>query len=543
MKSKKRVIRYSVLGTLIILVWVTQAIPAMGEGYARSVYPVISYVLSGFSNFFPFALGDLFIAFSITGIILYPIYARIRQKLSWKTILRRDTEYLAWIYVWFYLAWGLNYSQRNFYERTGIPYITYTPENFDHFVNQYIYLLNESYVPITRIDKETICKEAVSQYSLISDSLGVHHPPHSMPQVKTMLFTPLISMVGVTGSMGPFFCEFTLNGDLLPPQYPATYTHELAHLLGITSEAEANFYAYQVCTRSTNREIRFSGYFSILGHVLANARRLMTEEQKNAVIEKMGDGYKNWQNELERIGTIGIFEKNTSEEKISKITKCDTHTKIGVSSDGKYDCYLSTNSGAESNLLDELKRTEIQIIDKKERPENGFVLSEKTDLENTEAFNKESVKDLRKLSTKDINGKDFTSKDFEKYDLTMVNVFATWCTACVNEIPDLVEVQNEMKSKGVNIVGVVTDTVDDTGENKEAIEKSKLIHEKTKASYPFLMPDKTNFNGRLNGIQAMPETFFVDSNGNIVGDTYSGAKSAKEWKQVIEKELEKIKNK
>ncbi|WP_338356767.1 hypothetical protein, partial [Enterococcus faecium] len=32
----------------------------------------------------------------------------------------------------------------------------------------------------------------------------------------------------------------------------------------------------------------------------------MTEEQKNAVIEKMGDGYKNWQNELERIGTIGI---------------------------------------------------------------------------------------------------------------------------------------------------------------------------------------------------------------------------------------------
>ncbi|MDU1100666.1 MAG: hypothetical protein E7A22_14025 [Enterococcus faecalis] len=45
----------------------------------------------------------------------------------------------------------------------------------------------------------------------------------------------------------------------------------------------------------------------------------MTEEQKNAVIEKMGDGYKNWQNELERIGTIGIFEKNTSEEKNLKL--------------------------------------------------------------------------------------------------------------------------------------------------------------------------------------------------------------------------------
>ena len=58
-----------------------------------------------------------------------------------------------------------------------------------------------------------------------------------------------------------------------------------------------------------------------------------------------------------------------------------------------------------------------------------------------------------------------------------------------------------------------------------------------------MIPDKTNFNGRLNGIQALPETFFVDKNGNIVGDTYSGAKNTEEWKKVIEKELANIKNK
>ena len=79
--------------------------------------------------------------------------------------------------------------------------------------------------------------------------------------------------------MAPFFCEFTLNGDLLPHDYPATYAHELAHLLGITSEAEANFYAYQVCTRSSVPEIRFSGYYSVLGHVMGNARRLLPEEE------------------------------------------------------------------------------------------------------------------------------------------------------------------------------------------------------------------------------------------------------------------------
>ena len=114
----------------------------------------------------------------------------------------------------------------------------------------------------------------------------------------------------------------------------------------------------------------------------------MTEDQKKEVVNKKEDGYEKWENGFKRIGTIGIFEKNTSEEKISKITKCDTHTKIGVSSDGKYDCYFSTNSGSEINLLNEFKKTEIQIIEKKERPKNGFVLSEKTDLENTEAYKK-----------------------------------------------------------------------------------------------------------------------------------------------------------
>ena len=114
----------------------------------------------------------------------------------------------------------------------------------------------------------------------------------------------------------------------------------------------------------------------------------MTKEQKKAVVNKKEGGYEKWENGLKRIGTIGIFEKNTSEEKISKMTKCDTHTKIGVSSDGKYDCYFSTNSESEIELLNEFKKTEIQIIEKKERPKNGFVLSEKTDLENTEAFKK-----------------------------------------------------------------------------------------------------------------------------------------------------------
>ena len=269
----------------------------------------------------------------------------------------------------------------------------------------------------------------------------------------------------------------------------------------------------------------------------------LTEEQKNAEVSKMGDGYEKWQESLERIGTIGMFEKSLSEDEIGKITKCDSHTKLGESKDGKYSYYLSVNSTADAETIEELKQTTVEITEKKDRPENGFALSEKSDLENTMAFSTDSqnvATDLSNLQTVDIDGKEFSGKDFSDYDLTMVNVFATWCSPCVQEIPDLAEIQKEMKDKGVNIVGVVTDTVDQTGENQEALEKAKLIRERSKAEYPFLIPDKSNFNGRLSGIQAFPETFFVDKKGQIVGETYSGSHNKKAWLEIIEKELAKV---
>ena len=279
-------LRYALLAMLIALVWLVQGIPTWSETYAQKVYPHIAYILSGFSNLFPFAIGDLFLILSIVGCLSYPFRARMRRnKEKWSTILRVETEFILWIYVWFYLAWGLNYSQPGFFQRTGIRPAQYTEESFIAFAQTYIDSLNNSYNGMSHVDKATICEESVRIYQSLSKELGIHHPPHLRPRVKTMLYTPLASKVGITGSMGPFFCEFTINGDTPDIEYPATYAHELSHLLGIANEAEANFYAFEVCTRSSIAGIRFSGYFSILGHVLGNARRVLAPEKYNALFQ------------------------------------------------------------------------------------------------------------------------------------------------------------------------------------------------------------------------------------------------------------------
>lgn len=287
--KRSTIIHYSVLGVFLIIVWLTQAIPFWGEGYARTVYPVISRILTSLSGWIPFSLGDVFITLSIAWVILYPFYGWIRKR-GWKKVLQYVITYLAWIYVWFYLAWGLNYSQPNFYKRTGTPYTPYTPEIFNNFLNDYIGKLNAAYVPVSELealDKAFVHREVISQYGIIGSLFGVH-TPQGHPQVKTMLFTPLFSKMAITGYMGPFFCEFNVNGDLLPSQYPETYAHELAHLLGITSEAEANFYAYEACTHSDDPRIRYCGYFAVLNHVLNNARRLLADDEAyKAILQRI----------------------------------------------------------------------------------------------------------------------------------------------------------------------------------------------------------------------------------------------------------------
>lgn len=143
------------------------------------------------------------------------------------------------------------------------------------------------------------------------------------------------------------------------------------------------------------------------------------------------------------------------------------------------------------------------------------------------------------FSMQDVEGQTYTQEMFAEYDLTMVNVFTTWCSPCVNEIPDLQKLYDEMKDRSVNVVGIVLDGIDSFGDvDGEAVENAKMLAEYTGADYPFLIPDKSYLNGRLSGINAVPETFFIDKDGNIVGETYSGSRSFEEWKEIVETELE-----
>ena len=287
--------RHGVLIALLILVTLTKMIPLWGFIYTTRIYPVIGTLLSPISGIFPFAVGDIFIALSIAWVILYPIYEIGLRK---KRVFGRVAEYLLWVYAWFYIAWGLNYSQPNIYYRIGMKPVEVSKAKFKEFAYQYADSLNalsnaslsnaslsnagKSISPDSIVDdglKNRVRDAVLKEYNKIGYREGINRPFNQHPHAKTMVFTPLSSMAGVTGSMGPFFCEFTLNGDILAHDYPATYAHEFAHFLGVANEGEANFYSYIVCTASADKQVRFSGYYHIFFHVLNNVFDILGEKE------------------------------------------------------------------------------------------------------------------------------------------------------------------------------------------------------------------------------------------------------------------------
>ena len=300
--------RHWLLLVLLLLVTLVKMIPLWGFIYTTRIYPIIGTLLSPISGFFPFAVGDIFIALSIAWVIFYPIYEiGLRKKLARryiflaakkgsypkkKVVFGRVAEYLLWVYAWFYIAWGLNYSQPNIYDRTGMKPVEVSEAKFKAFAYQYADSLNalsissdiagSSIFSDSIVDdglKNRVRNAVLKEYNKIGYKEGINAPFNQHPHAKTMVFTPLSSMSGVTGSMGPFFCEFTLNGDILPHDYPATYAHEFAHFLGVANEGEANFYSYIVCTVSADKLVRFSGYYHIFFHVLNNVFDILGEKE------------------------------------------------------------------------------------------------------------------------------------------------------------------------------------------------------------------------------------------------------------------------
>lgn len=123
------------------------------------------------------------------------------------------------------------------------------------------------------------------------------------------------------------------------------------------------------------------------------------------------------------------------------------------------------------------------------------------------------------FSATDLDGNTVTESIFKDKDLTVLNIWGTFCGPCIREMPELGEWAREMPDN-VQILGLIIDIdgEDDTEHHDLAVD----ITQKAAVDYTNLVAN-ADFSTILEDVYGVPTTLFIDGDGNIVGAPIIGA--------------------
>lgn len=240
--------------------------------YSQTLYPIFAFMLSFVSKWVSFSLDDTFyavLAVFLISLLILPFFTKLR----WGKALLLFVQTVAICYTLFYWFWGFNYYRSGVNERLQINSSKPDTAKFIRVLKDLIAETNASYCTFDGISKPEISRLVESSYQNHASFLKIKYP-QGVRAVKPITLSPFFAKASIAGYYGPFFSEVHLNDSLLIIEYPQVLAHESAHQMGITSEAEANFYSWLVCTQSDSKHLRYSANISILSYFLSQGKRL-----------------------------------------------------------------------------------------------------------------------------------------------------------------------------------------------------------------------------------------------------------------------------
>lgn len=132
----------------------------------------------------------------------------------------------------------------------------------------------------------------------------------------------------------------------------------------------------------------------------------------------------------------------------------------------------------------------------------------------------------------DLEGNPVTQDIFSQSKLTMVNVWATYCNPCLNEMPGLGELAAEYDRSEFQLIGIVSDVRE--GADQTLVES---LVQQTGANYTHLLANDSMDQALLSSVSAVPTTFFFDQEGAYLGGVVGSAEKS-DWEELIHELLE-----
>ncbi len=250
--------------------------------YSQKLYTLIAAIISPLSNLIPFSLDDLFYFLLIAALILL-IILLIFRKITLANGGKFMLNVLAATYILFYFLWGFNYFREDLYQRLKLSKQETNSKAFVIQLKKLVESTNKSWCTFEKWDKNQVDQNIEKSYKSLAPALKIKYPAGKR-KAKPITVSRFFAQAGISGYYGPFFNEVHVNSYILPVEYPFILAHEKAHQFGITNEAEANFYAWLVCTNSKSKQLQYSANLHVLQYFLYQGYQL---EEYPEIIAKL----------------------------------------------------------------------------------------------------------------------------------------------------------------------------------------------------------------------------------------------------------------
>ena len=193
-----------------------------------------------------------------------------------------------------------------------------------------------------------------------------------------------------------------------------------------------------------------------------------------------------------------------------------------------------TNDGKAANKEDTKQENAVQP----EKEESDAADSKNNEVQSKALDEFKVYGKFAEFTTNDINGNEVTESIFANKDLTVVNIWGTFCGPCINEMPELGAWEKELPDN-VQIVGLIVDI--SSTDDETQIAAAKQITEKADVGFVNLIGGNGDFDELIGSVVGVPTTIFVDKSGNIVGEIIVGA-DVDRYKSFVNKYIEALNN-
>lgn len=136
-----------------------------------------------------------------------------------------------------------------------------------------------------------------------------------------------------------------------------------------------------------------------------------------------------------------------------------------------------------------------------------------------------------RFSAIDLDGKTVTDEVFKKYDVTLVNIWGTFCKPCLFELPELQKAYQKYTARNCGALALTADVF--IGDAK-SVNTAKKIWKDSACTFPAVQSTE-ELQALYENICTFPTTFLVDRNGKLIeGSVREGSMTEKEFEALFE---------